>query len=233
MFAEKIAAQIDSINRNLPNDRCGQIAGISSRDARVTPPTFTVSLHADASANKCLPAPPPIQIPYPCGVEFKGIPPHPEPKICYRPGPSLPAPPPLRLGGGSADAQFVLRSSLVGREVHLSLEKHIQTHLDSYTTFLSNLVIDPLTAHFALDAINSALTGFANKYADRLLPELPKAIETTGGRIVDVEWEPKSSQFDAKDYQGNKLPTLVVIQEYATDADTACYLRGAAANLPR
>jgi hypothetical protein len=231
-IGEKIAAQIDSVNRNLPKDRCGQDAAISSRDARVTPPTFTVTLHADASLNKCLPAPPSVQIPYPCGVDITGFPPHPIPRICYRPGPSLPAPPPARLGGGSVDGQFILNSSLAGSQVNIGLEKHVQSHLDNYTTFLSNLVLDPLIAHFAVDQINSALTGFANKYADKLIPELPKSIDMNG-KMIDLEWTPKSSQFDAKDYQGNKLPVLVVVQEYTTDGDTACYLRDAANNLPR
>jgi hypothetical protein len=225
-IGEKIAAQIDAIRPQLPNNRCGAKASIPSRNAQVTPPTFTVSATADGSFSTCLPVPEAPKIPYPCGVD--GFPPH--VKICYKDNPiKLPAPPPAKIGSGTASVNIALKPSFAeNNHVKITMEKRVETHVDNNTGFLVALILDPIIAKFALEAINSAMTDFANKSVQTFLPGFEQTI-SIDNKDERIEWRPKSTQFDAVDYgDGTKLPTFVVVQQFTTTPPIACYLRSAA-----
>jgi hypothetical protein len=134
-FDEKIVGQIDAMGQDLPHGDCGPHAVIGSRSAQITPPTYTIAAHVDASVNLCFPTPPTPQVPYVCGVNLVGFPQHPVPKICYQPGPTPPTPPPVRIGNGTIDSKFNLSSAIVGKEIRISVDKSVQSHLDNQTAF--------------------------------------------------------------------------------------------------
>jgi hypothetical protein len=61
LIGEAIASQIDDLEKTLPKNDCSQYARVASRNARVTPPTFSISMVVEGSAWVCSKIPP-----YPC-----------------------------------------------------------------------------------------------------------------------------------------------------------------------
>jgi hypothetical protein len=61
LIGEKIAAEIDGFERNLPKNDCRTYARVTNRNAQVNPPYFDIDMNIEASAWLCSKVPP-----YPC-----------------------------------------------------------------------------------------------------------------------------------------------------------------------
>jgi hypothetical protein len=186
LIGEKIASQIDALKRQLPNNRCGQKASISSRDARVTPPTFTITVTADASLNGCAPDPPVRRVPAPCPPR---IIPRIPPEICWQDLPRPSALPPWRIAAGDGRLRLVPKSGFVDQDnVKVTLEPYPEFHLDNQTNFLIHMLFDPIIAHFVVDGINSAMTDFINKPISNFLPGFERTISINGrDEVIDCK----------------------------------------------
>src|SRR6266545_4360617 len=50
LIGEAFAAQVDELEKTLPKNDCNKYARVATRNARVTPPTFSISVLVEASA---------------------------------------------------------------------------------------------------------------------------------------------------------------------------------------